>query len=236
MIEGQGRLGYWRAGDAERALDVLARLDRIRVFAAVAGEAVDAARRWREGDTGLGASVQADEFVGRVLQDSLLDAQVRLERGQTLLASVGSTAPFVGLFGTVWGILQAMVGLSAEANATIDRVAGPVGEALVMTAAGLFVAIPAVLAQPMAEIDATPLVDAGGAVAIDGDPVAIEDLAGRLRARADGADADLHLHADRAVRHERVVEVMAAARGAGLNRIAFVTEPGTQRVGPAARR
>jgi biopolymer transport protein ExbB len=137
---------FWRAPDAARALDALQRLDRTRVFAAVAAEAVDAARRWRDGETALGAAVEADEFVGRVLQESLLGAQVRLERGQTLLASVGSTAPFVGLFGTVWGILQAMVGLSAEANATIDRVAGPVGEALVMTAAGLFVAIPAVLA------------------------------------------------------------------------------------------
>ena len=61
-------------------------------------------------------------------------------------ASVGSTAPFVGLFGTVWGIYHALESISAAGNLTIDRVAGPVGEALVMTAAGLAVAIPAVLA------------------------------------------------------------------------------------------
>lgn len=64
----------------------------------------------------------------------------------TLLASIGSTAPFVGLFGTVWGIYHALVNISASGMATLDKVAGPVGEALIMTAFGLFVAIPAVLA------------------------------------------------------------------------------------------
>jgi biopolymer transport protein ExbB len=137
---------FWSAPDADRAIDALARLDRSRVFAGVAVDAISAARAWQTGDTGVGGSVGADEFIGRALQQSVLGAQVRIERGQTLLASVGSTAPFVGLFGTVWGILQALVGLSGEAHATLDRVAGPVGEALVMTAAGLFVAIPAVLA------------------------------------------------------------------------------------------
>ena len=73
-------------------------------------------------------------------------AQARVERGLTFLASVGSTAPFVGLFGTVWGIYHALVGLSGASQVVLDKVAGPVGEALIMTAAGLFVAIPAVLA------------------------------------------------------------------------------------------
>jgi biopolymer transport protein ExbB len=70
----------------------------------------------------------------------------RLQFGQVLLASVGATAPFVGLFGTVWGIYHALVGISAAGNMSIDKVSGPVGEALIMTAAGLAVAIPAVLA------------------------------------------------------------------------------------------
>jgi biopolymer transport protein ExbB len=69
-----------------------------------------------------------------------------LQWGQTVLASIGATAPFVGLLGTVWGIQQALVGLSAGGALTIDRIAGPVGEALLMTATGLLVAIPAVLA------------------------------------------------------------------------------------------
>jgi biopolymer transport protein ExbD len=79
-------------------------------------------------------------------------------------------------------------------------------------------------------------VDAGGAVSVDGDPVSIEAREARLRSRADGADPDVHLHADRAVRHERVVEVMTAARGAGLNRIGFVTEPVERRAAAASRR
>jgi biopolymer transport protein ExbB len=70
----------------------------------------------------------------------------RLQFGQVLLASIGATAPFVGLFGTVWGIYHALVGISAAGNITIEKISGPVGEALIMTAAGLAVAIPAVLA------------------------------------------------------------------------------------------
>jgi biopolymer transport protein ExbB len=77
-----------------------------------------------------------------------------------LLASIGSTAPFIGLFGTVWGIYHALISISAAGSLTIDKVAGPVGEALVMTAAGLAVAIPAVLAynlfgQWVADCEAT---------------------------------------------------------------------------------
>ena len=70
----------------------------------------------------------------------------QLQFGQVLLASIGSTAPFIGLFGTVWGIYHALIAISAAGSMSIERVAGPVGEALVMTAAGLAVAIPAVLA------------------------------------------------------------------------------------------
>jgi biopolymer transport protein ExbB len=70
----------------------------------------------------------------------------RLESGLGVLASVGATAPFVGLFGTVWGIYRALIGIGVSGQATIDKVAGPVGEALIMTAVGLAVAIPAVLA------------------------------------------------------------------------------------------
>ena len=82
----------------------------------------------------------------RVLRDALHGALGRLQWGQVLLATVGSTAPFVGLLGTVWGIYHALTAMAGAGQITIDRVAGPVGEALVMTAAGLAVAIPAVLA------------------------------------------------------------------------------------------
>jgi biopolymer transport protein ExbB len=73
------------------------------------------------------------------------DSSARLQAGLAVLASVGSTAPFVGLFGTVWGIYHALMGIGASGQASIDQVAGPIGESLVMTALGLAVAIPAVL-------------------------------------------------------------------------------------------
>jgi biopolymer transport protein ExbB len=82
----------------------------------------------------------------RVLRDALHSVLHKLQFGQVLLATVGATAPFVGLLGTVWGIYHALVGMSAAGQITIDRISGPVGEALIMTAAGLAVAIPAVLA------------------------------------------------------------------------------------------
>lgn len=82
----------------------------------------------------------------RVLRNALHAVLHKLQYGQVLLATVGSTAPFVGLLGTVWGIYHALVGIAAAGQITIDKVSGPVGEALIMTAAGLAVAIPAVLA------------------------------------------------------------------------------------------
>jgi biopolymer transport protein ExbB len=82
----------------------------------------------------------------RVLRDALHGVLLRLQAGQVLLATVGSTAPFVGLLGTVWGIYHALVGITGGGQVSIDKIAGPVGEALIMTAAGLAVAIPAVLA------------------------------------------------------------------------------------------
>jgi biopolymer transport protein ExbB len=82
----------------------------------------------------------------RVLRDALHAVLHKLQFGQVLLATVGSTAPFVGLLGTVWGIYHALIGIASAGQITIDKVSGPVGEALIMTAAGLAVAIPAVLA------------------------------------------------------------------------------------------
>lgn len=79
------------------------------------------------------------------LRGSIDEGSERLQKGLSVLASVGSTAPFIGLFGTVWGIYHALVGIGISGQASIDKVAGPVGEALIMTAFGLAVAIPAVL-------------------------------------------------------------------------------------------
>ncbi len=94
----------------------------------------------------LAASCSQDEFIARNLRRALSQEQANMESGLSLLATVGSIAPFVGLFGTVWGIYHALVAIGTSGQASIDKVAGPVGEALIMTAIGLAVAIPAVLA------------------------------------------------------------------------------------------
>jgi biopolymer transport protein ExbB len=94
----------------------------------------------------LDAAGKRESRLTRRLRDALHAVLARLQFGQVLLASIGATAPFVGLFGTVWGIYHALVGISAAGNITIEKISGPVGEALIMTAAGLAVAIPAVLA------------------------------------------------------------------------------------------
>ena len=94
----------------------------------------------------LAAAGEREHQLTRVLRDSLQITVNRLQWGQLLLATTGAIAPFVGLLGTVWGIFNALSGMAEAGQITLDRVAGPVGEALVMTAAGLAVAIPAVLA------------------------------------------------------------------------------------------
>lgn len=89
--------------------------------------------------------LDVSDWVTRELRNSIDEFTAKLQGGMAVLASVGSTAPFVGLFGTVWGIYHALLGIGAAGQATIDKVAGPIGEALIMTALGLAVAIPAVL-------------------------------------------------------------------------------------------
>ena len=90
-------------------------------------------------------SFDVSEWITRSLRNTLDEFTARLQSGLAILASVGSTAPFVGLFGTVWGIYHALLSIGAAGQATIDKVAGPIGESLIMTALGLAVAIPAVL-------------------------------------------------------------------------------------------
>jgi len=93
----------------------------------------------------LAAAGDRSQQLTRVLRDALHGVLDKLQFGQVLLATIGSTAPFVGLLGTVWGIYHALTGIAVTGQITIDKVAGPVGESLIMTAAGLAVAIPAVL-------------------------------------------------------------------------------------------
>jgi biopolymer transport protein ExbB len=143
----QAMQAFWNGGSRSQALEAIRTEDRTGVFALIATDAVLAAQAYEEKSSGgIGVGVEASEFIGRTLQQSTVLAQAKTERGLTFLASIGSTAPFVGLFGTVWGIYHALAGLSGATQIALDKVAGPVGEALIMTAAGLFVAIPAVLA------------------------------------------------------------------------------------------
>jgi biopolymer transport protein ExbB len=93
----------------------------------------------------LAGTLHRAEFLDRSLRSVINREMERLETGLTFLATVGSTAPFVGLFGTVWGIFHALVRIGATGETSLDQVAGPVGEALIMTALGLAVAVPAVL-------------------------------------------------------------------------------------------
>src|SRR5574343_1200334 len=139
--------GFWHANSLPEALEGLRKDDPSGIFSGLALTGAHAAQSHQQNATrGIGAGVNASEFITRSMRSHIVNTQARNERGLTLLASVGSTAPFIGLFGTVWGIYHALLGLSGATQVVLDKVAGPVGEALIMTAAGLFVAIPAVLA------------------------------------------------------------------------------------------
>ncbi len=132
---------FWSASTVVDGRERLAGVDRERVVLPL----LDAATYTPAGGTlETGAHLQSQ--LTRRLRDALHGVLRHLQFGQVMLASIGSTAPFIGLFGTVWGIYHALLSISAAGTITIDRVSGPVGEALVMTAAGLAVAIPAVLA------------------------------------------------------------------------------------------
>ncbi|MDY7545599.1 MotA/TolQ/ExbB proton channel family protein [Glaciimonas sp. CA11.2] len=142
--------GFWQAPTLNDAIAVIKPVDTENVYAPLAIQAADAAGirspMTSKPAASLNAGTDLGELVTRTLRREINRVSSRLESGLTLLASVGSTAPFVGLFGTVWGIYHALMAVSASGTVQIDKVAGPVGEALIMTALGLVVAIPAVLA------------------------------------------------------------------------------------------
>jgi biopolymer transport protein ExbB len=130
---------FWQSPSVDEARQKVGAFDReALVLPLIAATQVDAAGS-------LAASGDRSQQLTRLLRDALHLVLDKLHFGQVLLATVGSTAPFVGLLGTVWGIYHALTGIAAAGQITIDKVAGPVGEALIMTAAGLAVAIPAVL-------------------------------------------------------------------------------------------
>ncbi|GAB3339223.1 MotA/TolQ/ExbB proton channel family protein [Marilutibacter aestuarii] len=138
---------FWETPNAQDAIRYMEEQPSSEPFSKIALDAAQAAsHHQRHEGSRLVESLNRSEFVDRALRQAVTRESARLDSGQTLLASVGATAPFVGLLGTVWGIYHALIRIGMSGNASIDAVAGPVGEALIMTAIGLFVAIPAVLA------------------------------------------------------------------------------------------
>ena len=135
---------FWHCADLASGLEALGASDD-NPFHQLALAGREAAAHHLETKVHLHNTIDASEWITRTLRNSIDDSTARLQSGLAILASVGSTAPFVGLFGTVWGIYHALLGIGAAGQATIDKVAGPVGESLIMTALGLAVAIPAVL-------------------------------------------------------------------------------------------
>ena len=135
---------FWHSADFSHGLDQLGeRPDN--PFRTLAEEGREATAHHSNTKAQLHDLLGISDWVTRCLRNSIDDSVAKLQSGLAILASVGSTAPFVGLFGTVWGIYHALMGIGAAGTATIDKVAGPIGEALIMTALGLAVAIPAVL-------------------------------------------------------------------------------------------
>jgi biopolymer transport protein ExbB len=130
--------GFWNAGTLRQGADTLSEDSPFRF---IAEKGLESATK----HTGLLGAVDFNTWVTMSIQRAINNVQSRMQDGLAVLATVGSTGPFVGLFGTVWGIYNALVKIGMSGQASIDKVAGPVGESLIMTAIGLAVAVPAVL-------------------------------------------------------------------------------------------
>jgi biopolymer transport protein ExbB len=143
-VQGQKVDGFWHSTSFAEGIGKFGD-DRHNPFRLLAIEGQEATEHHRHARPQLHDVLDASDWITRSLRNSIDATTARLQGGLAVLASVGSTAPFVGLFGTVWGIYHALLSMGLAGQATIDKVAGPIGEALIMTALGLAVAIPAVL-------------------------------------------------------------------------------------------
>ena len=139
---------FWQAGSLDSVAHELREKGVTDAFSHLVHHGFTAIEQHRAGKEarGLIDAGTPDEFLTRALKRAIAQDKSRMEYGQTFLATVASSAPFVGLFGTVWGIYHALVAIGMSGHGTLDKVAGPVGEALIMTALGLAVAIPAAIA------------------------------------------------------------------------------------------
>ncbi|WP_246795482.1 MotA/TolQ/ExbB proton channel family protein [Burkholderia perseverans] len=139
---------FWHSDEFDKGVQKLrdassSMQDNPLLALALAGQ--EAAEHHQQTQPHLHDRMDVSEWITRCLKDTMDGSVARMQSGLAVLASIGSTAPFVGLFGTVWGIYHALLTIGATGQTSIDQVAGPVGESLIMTAFGLFVAIPAVL-------------------------------------------------------------------------------------------
>jgi len=141
----QVRRDFWHARSIDAGKSSLSYRATENPFLELVIEGEEAVRHHTECRSDLHGTLNISDWVSSNLRRVIDDSAQRMQSGLTLLASIGSTAPFVGLLGTVWGIYHALIRIGATGSASLDQVAGPVGEALIMTAFGLFVAIPAVL-------------------------------------------------------------------------------------------
>ena len=138
---------FWSAASLEQVDKDLHQYGAHDPFSRLTNQALHASDHYaRYGASSLAEVRGSTEFVTRAMRKVLDEETARVENGLTILGSIGSTAPFVGLFGTVWGIYHALIGIGLSDGVSIAKIAGPVGEALIMTGLGLAVAIPAVLA------------------------------------------------------------------------------------------
>ncbi len=134
----QAQEKFWSADNVRQGTDAL---DEASPFRFIAEKGLEGASK----HTGMLGAINFNDWVTMSIQRAINNVQSRMQDGLAVLATVGSTGPFVGLFGTVWGIYNALVKIGMSGQASIDKVAGPVGESLIMTAIGLAVAVPAVL-------------------------------------------------------------------------------------------
>jgi len=138
LTQAKATEAFWTAASVAQGVDTLATGSPFRFIAQAGAEA-------SVKHAGLLGQIDLNTWITMSIQRAIERVQGRLQNGLAFLATVGSTAPFVGLFGTVWGIYHALTAIGVAGQASIDKVAGPVGEALIMTAIGLAVAVPAVL-------------------------------------------------------------------------------------------
>ena len=136
---------FWDAPAFDKGLALLDTPPQGNAFHDLAKQGRHAAGHYTRNPEKLAKNIGFSEWLTEHLRGVIDDSMARMQGGLTVLASIGATAPFVGLFGTVWGIYHALVAIGISGEASIDRIAGPVGESLIMTALGLAVAIPALL-------------------------------------------------------------------------------------------